>query len=476
MSPRDDFAPLEPDLAATLGLYETHRFCLRLAPEVSLLTDEGKAKAQLDADVLVVLLHEYTHFLHNLSTASGFAAYQCFQQLLGVFSNALNDDGTCDPTKLSPDHVAVARSALDALESMEGTRRLPAHASPVTALAVVSACCVPTQVGGVTVQRADVEWAIERRDGTRESFKCPVGAFVIEEGIAFTLEECARLGRVTFDRSGVTPPPLYPYEAFRVLAQHYDADISALSAIRLGLLALSTNRPGASFLHALDAYRRLRASGADDVSACRTVRGSIDEMIKAITQRICSSELGEISKMHFERGLVTDGHALVLDEFRTLLSRRALDPWFDIAWCHDDGSIDWQALSSLLLTTVPCDTIQERCGGEDDPGRDVLLTFKAGSIEHDDGSVAPTAANSGLRAVQAQFEFLLAHLSPSQGIVATRTPSPRRCPFFTTCTLEMRRSDPTTCREAPWARMTRKGDTCWYGVAVGATLGTVRTG
>ena len=474
MSARDDLAPLDADLAATLGLYETHRFCLRLAPEVTLLADDGAPKSELNADVLVVLLHEYTHFLHNLSTASGFAAYQCFQQLLGVFSNALNDDGTCDPAHLSSDNTAVARSALDALESIDGTRRLPNHPSPVTGLSVVSARCAPTQVGGVSVQHAKVEWVIDRRDGTRETFVSDVGAFVIEEGIAFTLEECVRLNAVTFERSGVDPPPLYPYEAFRVLAQHYVPDISALSAIRLGLLALSTNRPGASLLHALDAYKRLRASGADDVAACRTVRGSIDEMLKAITQRICSIDLGEISKMHFERGLVADGHASVLDEFRRLLTQRAADPWFDVAWCQEDGTLDLKALSALLLSTVPCDAIQEQSGSENDFGRDVLLTFKSAGVQRDDGGIVPTTANSGLRAVQAQFDYLLAHLSPSQGIVATTQPSPRRCPYFTTCTLEMRRDDPQPCKEAPWQRLTNKGETCWYGVAVGATLGTLR--
>jgi hypothetical protein len=421
-----------------------------------------------------VLLHEYTHFLHNLSTASGFSAFQCFQHLLAVFSNALREDGTCDPAQLSNEQRIIAREALDALASLEGTRTLPRHASPVTELSVLVARCVPAQVGGVTVEQADVEWVIVRRDGGREEFAAPIGASLIEEGIAFTLEESARLGRVTFDRSGDHPPPLYPYEAFRILVQHCAPEISALSAIRRGLLALCTNRPGASLLHALDAYRRLRTSGVDDAAACRAIRGALDGMIRAITERICSHELGELSRMHFERGIVTDGHASVLDEFRRLLTQRASDPWFDVAWCHDDGTVDLKSLSALFLNTVPCDAIQEGWGPKDDVGRDVLLTFKSGGVERADGSVAPTAANSGLRAVQAQFDFLLAHLSPSHGIVAAQQPNWRPCPFFTSCSLDMRRNDPEACRETPWVRLTKKGETCWYGVAVAATLGTVR--
>ena len=196
-------------------------------------------------------------------------------------------------------------------------------------------------------------------------------------------------------------------------------------------------------------------------------------MVRAITERICSSELGELSKMHFERGIVTDGHASVLADFRRLLSRRAMDPWFDIAWCRESGAIDNSALSALFFNTVPCDAVQEGWGLEDDVGRDVLVTFKSDGIERDDVAVAPTAANSGPRAVQAQFEFLLAHLSPSHGIVPAQQPNWRPCPFFTSCTLDMRRDDAAACRERPWVRLTKKGETCWYGVAVAATLGTL---
>jgi hypothetical protein len=291
MSTRDDLAQVDADLAATLGLYETHRFCLRLAPEVSLLNEDGTSKTTLETDVLVVLVHEYIHYLHNLSTASGFTAYQLFQQLLAVFSNALRHDGTCDPSGLSDDQRDVARNALDALEVTEGVRALPPHPSPVTGLTVVNAQCNPVQVRGVSVQRADVEWDVVRRDGTRRRHTTPIGAFLIEEGIAFTLEECVRLRRVTFERSNVAPVAMYPYEAFRVLVQAYSEDISALSAVRLGMLALCTNRPGATLLHALAVYKRLRSSGTDDRAACRAVRDSCHAMINTITHRICSSDL-----------------------------------------------------------------------------------------------------------------------------------------------------------------------------------------
>jgi len=48
-----------------------------------------------------------------------------------------------------------------------------------------------------------------------------------------------------------------------------------------------------------------------------------------------------------------------------------------------------------------------------------------------------------------------------------------RCPFYSTCDLDLRTAHPDVCRDAPWriyARAGRQG-TCFYGAAVGGLLG-----
>jgi hypothetical protein len=473
MTDRPDFATLDPDLAATLGLYETHRFCLRLGPSTSLVDADGNPKRQLEKEVLVLLMHEYTHYLHNLSTPTGFTAYQLFQQMLGSFSHALKDDGTCDPSLMPPEAGEQLRNALDALAVINGASALPRDPSPAVQLRVLGVSNRALTMKGVDILQAEVRWAIERRDGSREEVVLPAGAVLVQEGIAFLLEEFVRLGRVTFDMSGVNPPPLYPYVAFRTLVSSLAPDASALSAVRIGTMALCTNRPGATLVHSLKAYQKMRTQGADDRRACEIIRDSLRAPLDAIVQRICSVELAELATMHLERGIVGTGHAVVLEDFRNLLTRRSATPWWDLDWCQEDGSVDNQRLSQLLLSNVPCDVIQERDGDPNAPQRDVLLTFKKGGIEQDDGSVLPTDADSGVRAVHAQMDYLLAHLVAG-GIRSTRKPSPRKCPFFTSCRLELRTTEAEVCRDEPWRRFTPKGWTCWYGVGVAATLGLLK--
>ncbi|HSY23451.1 MAG TPA: hypothetical protein VK841_15095, partial [Polyangiaceae bacterium] len=71
MGKRPDLSTLHLDLAARYALYETHRFCIHLPPEASLIDECGVPKSRLDADTLATFLHEYTHFTHNVSTLAG---------------------------------------------------------------------------------------------------------------------------------------------------------------------------------------------------------------------------------------------------------------------------------------------------------------------------------------------------------------------------------------------------------------------
>ena len=94
-----DTRDLDFDLAACFASYEVHRFCIRLPPEASLLDESGAQRSHLDANTLAVVVHEYTHFTHNVSTVSGWTAYELFLQLLACFSQAF-DQGSAPSSRL----------------------------------------------------------------------------------------------------------------------------------------------------------------------------------------------------------------------------------------------------------------------------------------------------------------------------------------------------------------------------------------
>jgi hypothetical protein len=155
--------------------------------------------------------------------------------------------------------------------------------------------------------------------------------------------------------------------------------------------------------------------------------------------------------------LLEDGAAAIAALFRDLLAKRRSNLWFDLEWCSTGEVPNLRALQQLHRSIVPCDIIQERSGSDTDFKRDVLLTAR------DAREVA------GVRALQAQYSFLKAHLRPVLGLKGTDDP---KCPFYTSCPLPLRETEGDVCATRPWARVGLRA-TCWYGSAVAGTLGFV---
>jgi hypothetical protein len=457
---------LDVDLAAQFALYETHRFCIRLPPEASLLEEDGTPRREFDADTLGFFVHEYTHFRHNVSTVAGWVAYELMLQLLSVFTHALDDTGRCDADRLDDQQRADASAAARALYLVEGARGLPPRPSPAVKLHVLSIASRTEEIRGVPFAVRDVHWEITRRDGTVEEVDLPVGAILIEEGLAYLLETAVRWGKLTFDDGWtlVGGAPLFPYLAFQVLCRARAPSISPLAALRAGLLALNFNRPGDALIRTLDYYRTLRDQGCDDDTACARMRATIAPSLAEISARVREEGVAGLARLFEGRGLLYDGSKQVQQWFAEGLAAREADIWFDLAWCSGPN-VDPDALSVMLRTTTPCDVIQERFGDPRATARDALISFSEKRKDPHDRTL------SGVRTLQAQLDFLIGHLTTS-GVVSTLPSGHRRCPYFSVCILDMRRDDPDTCERRPSALWNRD-PTCWYGAAVAGSLGKV---
>jgi hypothetical protein len=467
MGTRSELSGLDVDLAARYALYETHRFCIRLPAEASLLDETGSQRAELDPNTLGTFVHEYTHFTHNVSTLAGFAAYELMLHLLGCFSRALDNTGVCTPERLTPTLREDAATAARALFLLEGARNPPPHPSAPVRLRVLSIAARTEQNGGIEIPCRDVRWEITRRDTSIDHADLLAGAFLIEEGIAYLLENAVRRGRLAFDEtwSLESGPPLFPYVAYQTLCVALASNISPLAAIRIGLLALNFNRPGEALIRTLNHYKLLRDQGYDDPTACERLRVLIHPGLAEMSERARTENLVAVPPLFKDRGLLQDGIQQVQRWFSAGLAAREKDNWFDLGWCSG-ASPDPVALSKMLRTSTPCDVIQERYGPDSVPARDALISFSESRKDPHDRTLG------GVRALQAQFDFMLGHLTTT-GLVGTAQGGGRRCcPFFSVCVLQMRRNDPDTCAHHPWVLWNRN-PTCWYGAAVAGTLGKV---
>lgn len=466
MGKRPDLSTLSLDLAARYALYETHRFCIRLPPEASLVDECGLPKEHLDVETLATFVHEYTHFTHNISTLAGWAAYELIIQLVGSFSHTLEDGGTCDPAGLDDNLREDVRIATRALALLEGAYRLPRHPSPPIGLRVAAVHASVERNGGVDFDLRHIHWEVSYRDGSVENHELSLGAHLIEEGIAYLLECAVRHGALAFDEAWTldTGVPLFPYLAYQTLCRHYSPDMSALTAVRIGLLALNFNRPGEALIKTLEYYQTYRAQGRDDASACVALRTGIAPRLAQMLADARTSNVEALALLFEERGLLAEGIKKVRQWFSDGLQARETDIWFDLDWCSGPAP-DSQLLSTRLRSNTPCDVIQERFGFA--VPRDALISFSPTRKDARDRTLG------GVRALQAQQDFMLGHLDVGTGFVKTgERGAGQACPYFFICVLPMRRDDPETCEHHPWT-LWRRDPTCWYGAAVAGTLGRV---
>src|SRR5262245_60682461 len=88
---------------AELGAYTPHEFCIEMSAKHALVDPTGKPVEPIPADTFSTFIHEYIHYLQNVSTMSGFTGYHATQQLLALFSATIDRTGRSGGSaRLSP--------------------------------------------------------------------------------------------------------------------------------------------------------------------------------------------------------------------------------------------------------------------------------------------------------------------------------------------------------------------------------------
>jgi hypothetical protein len=453
---------IEEQLAATLGLYDLHKLLIRLGPDVKLVGDDDKPTPNPSARVLSIFAHEYFHYLHNFSTVAGFATFEIVQQLLAIFSITLDDSGvSTGNSELTVDQIGIYGDCLERLRSLYGDP-LPNFGTVIslTATGVVES---KERVAGVDVHVAKVSWRIQCMDGPHD-VESRLGYLAITEGIAYESEDML-LRQTTAPAPWAASVPLYPYSVLRALGTLLAPSAPRESLVRLAVLALCFNRPGAALATSLRRYEFERKTGASDSEALTRVLALTEEYRSACLTTIVERSLPELHAMHAGRGLGEAACKTVSRITRDLIGRRRGDPFFDLAWAQA-GSVDLSAFQRLIHELVPCDIVQEHAGNEEQPRRDRLYTFGAGEAVTDRFS-----GTESIGAHHAQLSMLFAHLMSAGFRESAHARS--KCPFYTSCPHDRRIQCPGDCAERPWSAFSTTEQTCWYGAAVGSTLGTV---
>lgn len=456
-----------------LGFYDPNQYLICIGSDVPFIVEDANGKLIPDWTALPLFAHEYWHYLHNVTTASGFKMFALATARLAAFSDTL---------MVTKDGRSAGGGALDG-----ATRRLlRMHADierfldgdpgPDTAGVedIVTSRIVGMRNDGkrhihsgnpIECARTVLGAEVDLEDGSFFPTEFALGSLAIEESVAALVESFVD-GRSPDDTSA----PEFPYRVLeRVHAARVGADSTPLTIASLGTLALLCKHPGAALLPVLDAYARERREGRTEAQAVAAAVAATGALREDALRPALAHDIEDIVERHRGRGLVEHGVRHITSTMRRGLNLRRTQPLFEIEWLQRYGPEG--GLEALRQHFPPCDVLQER---EPAPGiepRDLLVSLTpSGDI---DGKGHTTT--DCLRAAQSQTHFVDAHYRPDPSPTFARSvEASAECPYFHACVLPFRTKSPDVCKESPWEHFQPgPGDVCWYGSGVSSTLARV---
>lgn len=439
--------------AEAAGRYSPDLFLVRIMPEIGVADTDGRIK------LTRVTLHEYIHFLHNVSTIAGLRSFLGAMTVWTHFRSTVGKEGTSAGADVLDDGTYQFISSMLRLDrNMNGDCQRDGL--------MKSACTV--NVTGYSLERQSIDLfgqaaqvtivilncTLASADSKTQSITFRFGYHAILEGIASETDR--RFGGLIPDDA----PPV-PYQVLRALAEHIAPGIERITYLKLAVLSLQANDPAGTLLQLLQSYAAAREN-ADPDAALRqghaNISASLGEFRAAAMQ-----DLDRLAALVSAGTRLGSGLETLISLFRAGLMRREREPWFEL---------DLFAVPQLsqagadFISQTPCFIIEEGKGPADKVARDVAYVWGEDAHFEERMSIVICA-----------IHFMKAHLSPA-GIRKTsdvESKIPQGCPFYTNCTLPLRTKIPSICSKKPWRSMNwegwDEGMSCWYGSAVTGSIG-----
>ena len=385
-------------------------------------------------------IHEYWHYLQNISTLHGIKSFLVTQQLLAQFSHTMQLDGTsAGDVKFSADELIKLASWTKWTDRYEGDRGPDGD---------IAAEVVGLAGNSVTFEAL---WVQKKK---RKDVKFKLGAHAINESIAHIVH------RHMASLLGETQPnaPAFPYSVLELLASYLVPEaLDPLVIAAVGTIALQDRDPGLAVPRLLqetfaELQRGKSMSDALDLAAQQLV---YPYFAGAATVAI-DHDLPEIIRIH--QGRTSDKAVKYLCEQKIRgLRKRLKDLIFDIRCFLNPDQTDHVNLLIAMMRDefVPCE-----------------MSFDGKIL-----SFHPAAEKEGeldlpqfLRVFQAQQEFMTMHLSNERFRASELLPTVR-CPFYSKCTHPARNAHEVNCRTAPWRNYVASDTRCWFTLGVAATVG-----
>lgn len=403
--------------------------------------------------------HEYVHYLHNISTVSGLHLFLIGLYLMGMLVACTDENGHCVGDGALTDEERQWLSCLVAwivalkggqTWGDEGEPKLPPvkwtfEAPKRKTVQFKSAVHVTDmELASVTGKATDAK-------GNVFPFSIDIGYDLITEGVAYEVDREIRRenGMAERDLDQFTPP--YPYVAYGELIEYLlERSSTPQERIQIGVIALQSTSPGASFVECCEELKKGLASTLSDGTFLTPALR--EDVCEALFKQSLEPVLAALQGSQSQEWGGNDALALFKEGFRLRIANGLLE------FSFLGRPMDKLAFHSLIATMVDCCVIQAT------PGEKVRHEWVG------PGLVAKTERDAErIGFFQSSLHYTLLHVGPSGKLHPSNRLRSSACPYSGGCQVEIDDGMPLECKTRPWTRyqdVPLGGKMCWYACGV----------
>jgi hypothetical protein len=424
---------------------------------------EDLNQQQLQHDHMVTIVHEYMHYLHEISTHIGtfFLAYAAtIRALLSRYvdpdlsTSAFNLDISLPDVKLLADLKDTIEVLLGDTSPENGLKEVAGYELKEISINVPHE--KSTQISQLEIPEID----FNEHDQVR---KIAFGKFFLYEGLAYELEivYSSSINREHGDEMDGTE-----YTVLRYLSRHIVPGITTHTMLRLAAMSLAYVNCGAMFIAMLERLAIELKAGRDDAYLLSIVRKkTISDY--AERSKILKGVLTEIEDAFKGRSSLEIAYADLKQNYIIAAAERIKNPAFEVDMIYN------KQFNELLHLIPPCDFMWV-FNNKNTFMRDLYGTTKSQIVNGE-----PIAIHHNIFIANVHYANVLFYTLNGDISYFNSGDDEICCPFYTSCSLQLRRDNPQICSTTPWITYdigfaNGKGY-CWYGSGVGFLKGPDKT-
>lgn len=435
---------------AAAGVYRQNALYIRMSSAFDLEPEYGDPVPS----ALAMHVHEYTHYLHNMSTTAGQAYLLTNLFLLRKMVLGCDSQGYfLGPEAMAPEDaeelvgvVRFMRAQLGSSSAGDLARYLELRAW---------SCGEPKVELDAGVPTVKATFFVNDSDGGACEQTVTIGLSFVTEGIAYEIEREIRRANGDSEDSLDTYTAIYPYLAFRLLVDTWTGRTTTASErILLGVCSLSSPFSGENL--------------ARICAAWRIDGGALEDLAEEIQHAAKHQADSVLAKLREQRSGLSHGdviHAAMGEYLKLVEAGYQLRSGGYVPELQFLGApLDVNGYKAKLRHMLDCLVIQGK-----PEGRSELYW-------HGPGIAAATDdVMQKLGGLQSALHYSQSHVAGDECVPTAALASRHvSCPFVGGCHQERVDGYPSACKTAPWDRFPVAGPgdlLCWYAAGVKALRG-----